>query len=251
MEVLKITEGLLIDLRLYGMRNNFQKRIKQATSDQASYEAFLNISLHDEKEYRDNAKIKRLLHRAAFKQSASLESIDYGPKRGLFKKDINELAIGRFVNEGINVLISGPTGVGKSYLANAIGNNICRMGKSVSFYRMNALVEKIHLERAKGTYLNLVRKICTFDLLILDDFGIKPLEPQEYQDIYDIIDERGDHKSLIITTQLPPENWNEIISDPITCEAVTDRIVSQAITIKMKGESYRKNKRIQPELDKD
>ena len=250
MEVLAMTENLLVDLRLYGMRDSFPQRLKQATSDQASYEEFFNLTLHDEKEYRQNAKIKRLLHRAAFKQAANLESIDYGPKRGLAKKDIQELALGRFVREGTNVMISGPTGVGKSFLANAIGNNLCRMGKSVTFYRMNSLVEKIYLERAKGTYLNLLRKICTFDLLILDDFGIKPLEPQEYQDIYDIIDERGDQKSVLITTQVPVENWNEIIADPVTCEAVTDRIVSQAITIKMKGESYRKNRKTQAELDK-
>lgn len=251
MEVLQITENLLINLRLYGIRGGYQQRIKQATTDQVSYEEFLNLALHDEKDYRQNARIKRLIQRAAFKQSASLEAIDYGPMRGLHKKTIGELSIGRFVDEGNNVVISGPTGVGKSYLANAIGNNLCRQGKSVSFYRMNSLVEKIRLERVKGTYLNLLRKICAFDLLILDDFGIKPLEAQEYQDIYDIIDERGDNKSLIITTQLPPENWNEVIADPVTCEAITDRIVAQSITIKMKGESYRKNRKTQQVIDKD
>lgn len=251
MEVLQITENLLVDLRLYGMRSGFRQRLKQASSDQSGYEEFLNLVLHDEKEFRHNAKIKRLLYRAAFKQSASLEAIDFGPKRGITKKEINELALGRFAEDGTNIIISGPTGVGKSYLANAIGNNLCRKGKSVSFHRMNSLVEKIHLERAKGTYLNFLRKICTFDLLIFDDFGIKPLEPQEYQDIYDIIDERGDQKSLIITTQVPSENWNEIIADPVTCEAITDRIVSQATAIKMKGESYRKNRGSQAVLDKD
>jgi len=251
MEVLQLTENLMADLRLYGMREEFSRRIKNATSEQSSYEEFFNLILHDEKEYRQNEKIKRLLKRAAFKQSASLEALDYGPSRGLTKKVISELSAGRFTREGRNILISGPTGVGKSYLANAIGNNLCRLGRSVAFYRMNTLVEKIRLERAKGTYLNLLRKVATFDLLILDDFGIKPLEPQEYQDIYDIIDERGDEKSLLITTQVPPENWNEVISDPVTCEAITDRIVSQAFTIRMKGQSYRKNRKSESILDKD
>ena len=141
--------------------------------------------------------------------------------------------------------------MGKSFLANAIGNNLCRLGISVAFYRMNALIEKIHLERAKGTYITFLKKISAFDLIILDDFGIKPLEPQEYQDLYDIIDERGDEKPLIITTQVSPENWSEIISDPVTCEAVTDRIVSQAMTIKMKGDSYRKRRKKTVKLDKD
>jgi len=250
MEVVQITENLLNNLRLFGIRDGYLQRIKQATTDQMSYEEFLNLALHDEKEYRHNAKIKRLLHRAAFKQSASLEAIDFSPSRGLSKKLVNELAVGRFVDQGNNIIISGPTGVGKSFLANAIGTNLCRQGKAVSFYRMNSLIERIRLERAKGTYLNLLRKICTFELLILDDFGIKPLEAQEYQDVYDILDERGDEKSVIITTQVPPENWNEIISDPVTCEAITDRIVSQSISIKMKGESYRKNRVIQQAIDK-
>jgi DNA replication protein DnaC len=250
MEVLQMTENLLVDLKLYGMRSTFSERLKQATSSQASYEEFLNLVLHDEKEYRHAAKIKRLLNRAAFKQNASLESIDYGPKRGLTKTTINELATGRFVKEGTNILISGPTGVGKSFLANAIGNNLCRLGISVAFYRMNALIEKIHLERAKGTYINLLKKISAFDLIILDDFGIKPLEPQEYQDLYDIIDERGDQKSLIVTTQVSPENWSEVIPDPVTCEAITDRIVAQTMIIKMKGDSYRKKRRTVVELDK-
>jgi len=250
-EVIQMTENLLNNLRLFGIRSGYLERIKQATTDQASYEEFLNLALHDEKDYRHNAKIKRLLHRAAFKQSASLEAIDYSPSRGLSKKVVNELAVGRFTDEGTNIVISGPTGVGKSFLANGIGNNQCRKGKSVIFYRMNSLVEKIRLERAKGAYLNLLRKISAFDLLILDDFGIKPLEAQEYQDIYDILDERGDEKSVIITTQVPPENWSEIIADPVTCEAVTDRIVSQSMAIKMKGESYRKNRKIQQVIDKD
>lgn len=251
MEVVQITENLLNHLRLFGMRSGYLQRVKQASTDQLGYEDFLNLALHDEKDYRDNAKIKRLLCRAAFKQSASLEAIDYGPTRGLSKKIVNELAVGRFAEEGNNIIISGPTGVGKSYLANAIGNNLCRLGKSVCFYRMNSLIERIRLERAKGTYLNLVKKICTFDLLILDDFGIKPLEAQEYQDLYDILDERGDQKSVVITTQVPPENWSEIIADPVTCEAVTDRIISQSVSIKMKGESYRKNRRTQQVIDKD
>lgn len=245
MEVLQLTENLLIDLRLHGMRSAFSERLKQAADSQASYEQFLNLMLHDEKEHRHAAKIKRLLSRAAFKQNASLESIDYAPTRGLTKATINELATGRFVKDGTNILISGPTGVGKSFLANAIGNNLCRLGISVAFYRMNALIEKIHLERAKGTYITFLKKISAFDLIILDDFGIKPLEPQEYQDLYDIIDERGDEKPLIITTQVSPENWSEIISDPVTCEAITDRIVSQAMTIKMKGDSYRKRRKKQ------
>ena len=96
------------------------------------------------------------------------------------------------------------------------------------------------LARVKGSYFTLLKKLASCELLILDDFGIKPLAPQQYQDLYDILDERSGGKSTIVTTQLPPENWGEVIGDPITCEAVTDRLVSRATSIHMKGDSYRK-----------
>jgi len=250
MEVLRVTDDLLVDLRLHGIKQSLSSRLHQAQTEQASIEDFLNLILHDEKEFRHNAKIKRLTKRAAFKQSASLEGFDYSQKRGVEKRMLADLATGRFVDEGTNLMISGPTGVGKSFLATAIGNHMCRLGKSVTFFRMNSLIEKTHLERAKGTYLNLLRRMSAQDLIILDDFGIKPLEPTEFQDLYDMIDERGDEKSLIITTQVPPENWNEIVPDPVTCEAITDRIVSQAINIKMRGVSYRQKRKKTNELDK-
>lgn len=116
---------------------------------------------------------------------------------------------------------------------------------------MNNLVEHFLLARAKGTYLNLLKRLAACDLLILDDFGIKPLDPQQYQDLYDVLDERGEDKSTLITTQVPIENWGEIIADPVTCEAVTDRLVSVAIKLEMKGASYRPKKpRGKSKLDK-
>ena len=105
------------------------------------------------------------------------------------------------------------------------------------------------LERAKSNYLNFIKRTVTSSLLVLDDFGIKPLEANHYQDLYDVIDERGEDRSLIITTQLPPENWGEIIDDPVTCEAITDRILSKCIHIKMKGSSFRQRKN-KDEIDK-
>ena len=104
---------------------------------------------------------------------------------------------------------------------------------------MNTLIEQTNLARAKGTYLNLVRRLTGPDLLILDDFGIKPLLAQHYQDLYDIIDERGEGRSTIVTSQLPVANWSEVIDDPVSCEAITDRLASRAIKLEMKGPSQR------------
>ncbi len=240
METLNLTETLMKELKLYGAHACFEARLKQAQKEKAGYEVFLNLILHDEKEYRKNARVKRLVKRACFRQNACLEGLDNAAQRGVDKTLLQDLATGRFIREGTNILIKGPTGVGKSYLATAIGNHVCRLGLSVAFFRMNALIEKLSLERAKANYLNFLKRVVNFDLLILDDFGIKELQSEQYQDLYDIIDERGDGKSLVLTTQLPAQNWNEVIGDPVSCEAITDRVVSRAITITMKGGSYRK-----------
>ena len=236
-------ENLLRELRLHGMLESLTRRLKEAEAEGLASEDFLGCLLHDEIEYRSNARVKRLLRSAAFRQAASLEGLDYSAARGLDKKRIADLAGCRFIRDGVSILVLGPTGAGKTYLASAIGNAACRRGHTTLFYRLNNLIEQMALARAKGTYLNLVRRLAVAEVLILDDFGIKPLQPQQYQDLYDVIDERGEGKSTIITSQLPPANWSEIIADPVSCEAITDRLASRAIIIEMKGESQRRRRR--------
>ena len=227
-------------LKLHGIRQSLGERLQHARDEQQGYDRFLGTVLEDEVRYRDNARIVRLIKSAGFRLAASCEGVECSAQRNLDKQTLLDLSTCRFVREGANVLISGATGAGKTYLATALGNAACRHGLSVQFMRMNTLLEKLILVRAQNSYLNLVRRLGVVDLLILDDFGIKPLAPQQYQDLYDILDERADRKSTVLTTQLPVENWGEVISDPVTCEAITDRIVSRAITLHLKGESYRK-----------
>lgn len=235
-------EEKLGQLRLAGMQAHLSSRLKAAQDHALGYEDFLNTLLQDEGEHRKNLKIARLLRNASLRQQASLEGYDAKVHRGLDRKLVGDLATCRFILDSLKIIIMGPTGVGKTYLATALGNAACRHGYSTLFIRMNTLIEQTMLARAKGTYLNWLKKLAGIDLLILDDFGIKPLAPQQYQDLYDVLDERGDGKSTIVTSQLPVSNWNEIIPDPVTCEAVTDRLVSKSIKIQMKGESYRKKK---------
>lgn len=196
----------MIELRLTGMRETFGIRSKQAREQNLTCDDFLSVLMQDEIEFRKGAKIKRLLRTAALRCPSSLEEIDTKIDRGLDKKQLRDLSTCRFIDDGLNILILGPTGVGKTHTASAIGNAACRQGYSTLFYRMNTLIEQLLLARAKGTYLNLLKRIAGCDLLILDDFGIKPLEPQHYQDLYDVVDERGEDKSTIITSQLPVEN---------------------------------------------
>jgi len=238
------TESLMEHLKLKGMAVTLSQRLAEADDQELGYEDFLNVIFEDEKIFRENERVSRLLKRAALQQKASLEAFETKPNRGVDKKTLNDLALMRFVQNGQNIVISGPTGVGKSYLACAIGNNICRNGFTTQFYRINTLIEKFSLERAKGTYLNFIKRLTTASVLILDDFGIKPLQPHQYQDLYDVIDERGTDKCLIVTTQLPTANWSEVIDDPVTCEAITDRVTANCIRIKMSGASFRQKKEI-------
>jgi DNA replication protein DnaC len=245
MQAINLLSNQLNELKLYGIKHNIDSRLKHAQQEETDFISFLSILFQDEINYKKTSRIKRLIKRAAFKQQASLEAFDLAIERGITKKQINEFSTCQFLRNGQNMVISGPTGVGKSYLSQAIGNHACRQGLSVMFFRMNALIEQTALARLKAQYLNFIRKLTSVDILVLDDFGIKPLQPQQFQDFYDVIDERGEAKSLVMTTQVPVENWGEVIADPVTCEAITDRIVAGSVTLKMKGESYRpKNKKV-------
>ena len=243
MKPIDFTQQHLDTLKLNGIKLNLSERLKQAREEQFSFEQFLNLTLEDEVRYRSNSRIARLIKNAGFRGAASCEGIECSSQRNLDKKTVLELSHCRFVREGSNLLISGATGVGKTHVATALGNAACRNNFSVVFLRMNTLLEKLLIARAQGGYLNFLKKLTLADVLILDDFGIKPLGSQQYQDLYDILDERSEGRSTIITTQLPPENWGEIIGDPVTCEAITDRFISRAILISLKGPSLRGQKK--------
>lgn len=240
MTTLNTNENYLVELKLHGIRNNLGKRLKDGQDERLANEEFLGLCLFDEIEHRRNAKVQRLVYNATFRSTATPEGIDFAASRNLDKKQVAELSTSRFIEEGHNLLIVGPTGVGKSYLATAIAMAACRNRHSTLFFRMNTLIEKLALVRASGNYLNFLKRLSTVDLVVLDDFGLKPLPPQQYQDLYDILDERIETKSTIVTTQLPEQNWGEVIDDPVTCEAITRRIVEKAIRLELKGKPYAK-----------
>ena len=157
----------------------------------------------------------------------------------------------RFLKDPRNVLIFGPTGVGKTFLATAIGNQCCRRGHTSYFIGVNMLIEKLAFSRADGTFLRFRDRLTKVDLLILDDLGIKRLPPEATQDLYDIMEERYQMKSTIITSQLPLSNWKEVIEDPVALEAIIDRIIHGSITLNLSGESYRKKRSTKKALTED
>jgi DNA replication protein DnaC len=223
------------------MRENFSRRIKEGLDANLCYEDFINLILSDELEFRKNLRQKRLVRAANFRSSASLEGITYEKSRNIDKKIIQELSQLRFIDEGINAIFYGATGVGKTYVATALGHHACRSSRSVMFFKMNLLIEKMALTRAEGTYLNFLKRVRAVDLLIVDDFGIKNLTMAQAQDFYDVLDERDNERATIVTTQLPSENWNEVIEDPLVCEAISDRLTARAIKIEIKGPSKRRS----------
>jgi DNA replication protein DnaC len=242
MNVIDTTDDLLTELKLHGLREALPRRLRELHEQRWSPSEFLNLCLEDERLFRQNARLARRLREATFPTMASLENLDFTIERKLDRSQVRELASASFVTQSLNILIAGPTGVGKTHLACALGNAACRQGFSTLFLPLNRLLEKMALIRAQGRYLSLLKKLTSVSVLIVDDWGLRALTPQQMQDIYDIVDGRVESMTTIITTQLPQENWNEILPDPVLCDAITDRIVQKAISLEMVGESYRKKR---------
>lgn len=240
--MLEQTKNVLQQLKFYGILGAFDIRLSEATSQGWGHGEFLSALVADEKLYRDNQRTARLVKAARFRTDASFERLDLTAKRNISRPQIQDLMELKFLQDPRNIIVIGPTGVGKTYLATAIGNHACRMGRTCVFVGINMLIERLTLARADGTYLRYRDKLVRADLLILDDLGIKKLPPETIQDLYDILEERYQNKSTVITSQLPLENWKEVIDDPVAFEAIMDRLVNSSIKLILKGESYRKKR---------
>lgn len=235
------TKTDLTKMKLLGMMSTLDTRLEEATSGNWGHVEFLSALTQDEKIYRDNRRTARLRKGAKFRVDASFEKFDLTAKRNISKPQLINLMELQFIKNPRNILIIGPTGVGKTYLASAIGDHACRVGYTTKFFGMNFLIESLGLARAEGSYLRFRDRLIKTDLLIIDDIGIRPLPPQTIQDLYDLMEERYNQKPTIFTSQLPLENWNEVITDEVAFDAIMDRLVHTAIKLEFKGDSYRRN----------
>jgi len=190
--------------------------------------------------WRENHKLKSRMKKAAFRLSASIEDIDYAHPRGLQKQLIRELSSSRWVQEKKNIILTGPTGVGKSYLACALGQKACRDGFVVLYRRVTRLFDELVQARADGTLPLAMRRLAKANVLILDDFGPQPLSASERRDLLDVIEDRTGNSSTVITSQLKPKLWHGVIADATIADSICDRLVHAAHRIELEGESIRK-----------
>jgi DNA replication protein DnaC len=228
-------------LGLIGFKRALVRQSEDPNYAKLSFEERLYQLLEAEASERANRKIKRLLAQAKLKdRQASLDALEYSPKRGLDRSTILSLASGEYVIKGQNILITGATGTGKSFLAQALAKQAIFEGYSARYYRVTRLLEEIKLARLDGSYTKALARISKYALLVLDDFGVSGLKPDEVNDLFEVIEERTLSGSTIITAQLPVKEWHAYLGNETIADAMMDRLIYSAHRVEMKGESMRK-----------
>jgi DNA replication protein DnaC len=230
-------------LKMTGLKESLDYRLKEATQGNLSYQDFLLLILEDEVLYRSNRRSEILKRRAKFKDQATLENFDANPKRGVTKSMVKQLQTLHFMSCFENIVLYGSTGAGKSYLAQAIGHTACHGGREAMFIPMNYLFSQIKASEKAGTYLSFLKRLGQVPLLILDDFGLRTYTHQEATQLYQIFEDRYQKGSTIITTQTKPQGWKNLFEDEVIAESIIDRILpcSHQIEFKSTVDSYRGN----------
>lgn len=230
----------LKSLRLSGMAKVFAEQLQQPDSQQLSIEERISLMVEEEMIVRENKRLQSRLKKASLKQTASVEDIDYQTPRGLDKSLVLELARCHWIKDQHNILVIGPTGTGKTFLACALAHKACLEGYSSHYARMPRLIPELSLAQGDGSYLKRMRQLAKMDVLILDDWGLLSLNADQRRDLLEILDDRHEKSSTIVTSQLPIKLWHEQLNDNTLADAILDRLVHNAYRIELKGESMRK-----------
>jgi len=232
----------LTTLRLTGMHKALSEQLALPNIDDLSFEERLGLLADRELTERENRRLQTRLRQARLKQSACLEDLDTRTPRGLDKALVTQLATGQWIREGLNLLLLGPTGVGKTWIACALAQQACRQGYTTRYLRAPRLFEDLQLAHADGRFPKLMTSYAKTDLIVLDDWGLVSLNTTARRDLLELLDDRHGHRSTLVTSQLPVEHWHEVIGDPTLADAILDRLVHSAYRLTLKGESMRKRK---------
>ena len=231
----------LRNLKLTALAQALEEQLEQPQTFDLSFEERLSLLVMREITDRENRRLQRLLKTARLKQAACVEDIDYRHPRGLDKSLMATLAAGDWIRRGANVHLTGQTGTGKSWLACALGQAACRQGLSARYERVPRLLETLRLSKGDGSYAKKLQALAKIELLILDDFGLKPLTQAEKHDLLELIEDRHGLRSTIVTSQLPIKAWHEYLGEPTVADALLDRLLNNAHRLELRGESLRKN----------
>lgn len=235
-----LTIERLYDMRLGPMAEAFDTELKRTGDPALGFAERFGLVVEHQWVTREEARLVRRLKNAKLKVDASIEEIDFAASRGLDRAVISDLAELSFLRSAGNVIVTGATGLGKTYLACAIADRACRRGHTALYKRVPRFTFELSLARADGSYLKALEKIAKVDLLILDDWGLSSLEVQAAADLMDVVDDRAGRSSTIVTGQLPISEWHHLIADPSVADALLDRLVHRAVRIELKGGSMRR-----------
>lgn len=235
------TVAKLHTMRLTGMATALAEQAHQPDIERLGFEERLGLLVDREAAERDSRHLKRRLAKARLRQSACLEDLDYRTPRGLDRTVMATLATGAWLRQHLNILVTGPAGIGKSWIMCALANQACRLGFSAQYRRFDRLLQEMTYARGDGRYAKLLAQIAKTDLLCLDDFLLTPLNDAARRDLLELLDDRHGARSTIVTSQLPVKHWHEAIGDPTLADAILDRLVHNSYRLDLKGPSLRSN----------
>lgn len=239
----------LSSMRMHGLFHALQEQLEQTDNyHKLSFEERIGLLIDREYNERERKRLTRRLQQAKLREKACIEDIDYRHPRGLDKAVVQRLSSCQWISKHQNLLITGLTGVGKTYLCCAFADKACREGYTAMYKRLPRLLHELFLSRADGSYIKLLARISKVDLLIIDDWGIAPLEDQQRRDLLEVFEDRHNSRSTLLASQLPQNKWHQYIGDPTVADAILDRLVHNAHKLDLAGDSIRKKR---SKLDKE
>jgi DNA replication protein DnaC len=224
------------------MLSALEEQMKMPDIEKLSFDERFGLLIDREMIDRQNRRFKTRLRKAKLRQNACLEDIDFRHPRGLDKSLMLQLASGQWIKEANNLMIIGPTGVGKTYLACALAHKACQLDYSALYFRLPRLLQQLDIAKGDGRYGKLLKNFAKTNLLVIDDWGLKKLIKEQSHDLLEIFEDRHRLRSVLITSQLPVDHWHEIIGNPTLADAILDRLIHNAYRINLMGESMRKKK---------